>query len=491
MRPRHLILPFLAFATGLYACMEPGSPDATGPTAPGTVRADAPAAGCDLKDVEADARDFFLSNSDRKAAQELIRQMGKDCTDEAGYGAVADSAWQVLALMETALESGAAGPTEVGASLANGLIDCIEDEEHPFCEPTGVPLELEDALAPQGTFAVREGDSMMPAVARDAVPFEFRGGSNAALWGVELVSTEDPPAPTSWFIATGASSVLVYGNPPTEGRSGSAPLLADALRYDFHTFPEKTRLVGRDFNGDLHVGACFQSEIDPNSLDGTTRDGVVERHNGGLTVLLEKWEPGFCDDVTFASLEGSGDPSRVQSLLAAAGHLFTPSPLMAAEYFIGVPAVGGTPFDFSTFSGVGADVDADLDVWVHLPGGDWVQLAGHQFEDALAGEVIADSIRVTATSGDGTLMERVLVSLSIQANQGEPAGGTFVSVGGEEPELTGYTDEADGTVILGPVALGKAGGYVLCVSGAYEPFTFPTICSDGSHIDNPNGNGGG
>jgi hypothetical protein len=87
-------------------------------------------------------------------------------------------------------------------------------------------------------------------------------------------------------------------------------------------------------------------------------------------------------------------------------------------------------------------------------------------------------IRIRARSGGGTPVERVLVTLYVLNNSGLPAGAVLLG------DVTGYTTEDDGTVVIDGTSINKTGGYTICARGELEGFTFEEACSPMFHIRN-------
>ncbi len=423
---------------GLTACSEPNTPaapldDHIQPAVAGT---------CDLiKSMSANVRDFFIQ-PEQKTAQDQLRLLGDSCS-AANQTATTAQSWQLLGLMETVLNQHRAGNTTAGNQLVNKLLACTLS----LCMSASQPnIDFTGALSTYGLFAIGGADSD-DAVSRDPQPFnDFQGHPNTALWGVEV----DAP----WSTVTGANPVLVYGSP--ESTLSLQELNIGNLRYDLKTYPDVSFAEGL-----LHVGVCFASEVDLPPVGADQPEARMRREG----VLLEEHVPGFCPPpaVQSASLFGS---------IASIAHRLMPAALSVLFSGDGkAGAVGGTPLDFSRFAPVASNTAGALEFVV---GPNPVVVAGQPI----------GTIQVRARSGDGTPMERVLITLTIRGNNGEPAG-AFLS-----GDLASFTQELNSGIAIFPddgnaVVVGKAGGYRLCANASFGGFTFGEICSDVFNARNP------
>lgn len=397
-----------------------------------------------LKGITSDARSYF-SQPEQKAAQDLAQAMASDCKSGLQGGLTA-KAWQMLALMESVLETGRGGDPAVGSSLANGLLGCTGS----LCQfPPNPILPLSGALASGGLFAIRS-QTTDPAISRDPVTFaDLRGTSIQGYWGVEV----DQP----WAQVTFTDPVLVWGNPVT---SNGVPL-SDAsignIQYSLNVYPD----AGEFLDGALHVGACFS----PAAVfdDGTNPlDPRMQREN----VLLETHSPGFCGSV-FTTVQSA---SLLGGIFALAKDLAQPLLSMFVLADKSAPAVGGTPLDFSRFAPVAANTNAYLE-FVTQP--DATPTEGQPI----------GTFQVRAKSGAGTPMEKVLVTVYIMNNQGVPAGAVLSG------DLSAYTEERNGVqgiATFDNVRVGKPGGYTICATASLGGFTFMEACSNLFNVKNAN-----
>jgi hypothetical protein len=442
-----------ALAAGVYACAD--QERAGGPAAPETVRADAPKVKtCDTGALAKDARAYFPQPEVREA-QTLIGAVSTACADGDDASRVA-LAWQTMALIETLLEDGRGGSPAAGALVVNGLIDCIEG---PCTATPSNDVAVAGALGPQGLFAVRAGGTA-PAIARAPVSFtDFDGAANRALWGLEVDA--------SWSQVTGTSPVLLYGAP----RVGATLLdrRFGNLGFDMNRYPVPTPgTPGNPFQGDaLHVGVCFEFEVTlPHADDDEGRPAMAPRMQREA-VLLEAHEPGFCADA-FPAVQSA---SVLGPALGLVRTLLPGSWFALALTDRKAPSLGGTPLNFSGFAPVAAEVEGSMEFVTPPP------------TQAVENEALGE-IRVRARSGAGTPIEKVLVTLSIRANQGDPAGAVISG------DIASLTDEEEGVALFpdegASPSIGKPGGYRLCANAVLEGFTFPEICST-LHVRNANG----
>lgn len=396
-----------------------------------------------VKGIASDARSWF-SQPEQKVAQNQIQTMSSDCRN-GDQAAVTSDAWALLRYMETTLDAGRAGDPGVGSSLVNGLLACTTS----YCEvPPNPIIPFAGALSSQGLFAVRSG-SMKPAIARNPVHFsDIEGTDIAAIWGVEV----DQP----WLAVTFTDPVIVYGHPVTSNGLPLSEASIGNIQYKLDVYPD----AGLFLDGALHVGACFSPEA---VYDDGTHPYEARLQREG--VLLETATPGFCGSAV-APLQSA---SMLGSFFSLAREYV--APLFGLDYATkGAPAVGGTPLDFSRFAPVAANTNGSLHFLTQPdPTPTETQPIG--------------TITVLALSGAGTPMEKVLVTLSIQNNQGVPAGAVL---GGS---LSAYTQELageQGIATFTDVTVGKPGGYTICATAWLNGFTFAQDCSNLFNVKNSN-----
>jgi hypothetical protein len=420
----------LVLLLALAACTEPTTPPANTTDATGIQAATVPG-NCDLVgSMPGDVRDFFGS-ADQKAATGQVKLIGDAC-NAGNQAAVTALSWQLLGLMETVLNQHQAQNAAAGNPLTNKLLACTQS----LCNSAALPgIDFGASLAARGLFAVR-GPNADDALARDPVPFiDFLGNANNALWGVEV----DAP----WSTVTGVSYVLVYGSSDNTLTLQELPI--GNLRYDLKTFPDVA------FADDqLHVGVCFDSEIEVPDVSGAPSVPAMRREG----VLLQASQPGFCGTVQSASLLGS---------VSALARRLMPAALRS--WLLGTPirGVGGGASDFSRFAPVAANAAGNLEFVV---GPDPVVVEGQSI----------GVLQVRARSGDGTAMEGARVTVSLFNNRGEPAGAVLSG----DTEST--TQELNGGVAVfpddgDPLVVGKPGGYSLCANADLGGFTFAAVCT--------------
>ena len=427
----------LCLTVVLAACSEAATPPTEAPGA----RQAAVAGDCDLlKSMPADARSFFIQ-PEQKTAQDIIKLIGEGCSAGNQTATTAQS-WQLLSLMESVLDQNRAGSPAAGSQLANKLLACTAS----LCNAAALPgINFVPALAQYGLFAVR-GNNATDALSRGAQPFvDFQGKSNSARWGVEV----DQP----WPAITGVPMIVVYGAPETT--LAVQELHVGNLRYDLKTWPDVAFAEG------LHVGTCFASEVELPEVAGANPAPRMRREG----ILLETATPGFCPPpVQSASIFGS---------FAALARKLLPGAI-ADNFLAGEKAsgVGGTAADFSRFAPVASNANGVVEF---VAGPNNVVIAGQSI----------GVIQVRVRSGDGTPMERALVTLTIRGNNGEPAGADLTG------DLTSFTQELNGGIATfpdnggAPVVVGKAGGYRLCATASQGGFVFGEICSDVFNARNP------
>ncbi|HEX6308064.1 MAG TPA: hypothetical protein VFZ69_07745 [Longimicrobiales bacterium] len=411
------------------------------PDAPGATRVDVTLGAvlaCDLtSSMTADVRDYF-TQPERRTAQDVMRLLSSACS--AGDATLTTQyAVQLLTMIETALEAGRGGSATVGSRLVNALLACTTAEG---CSSAGLPvpaLNLVGAMSTGGLFSLHTGASGVPAIARDAIPFtDFSGNANSALFGTELT------AGNSWTAVNGGTHlVLIYGSPVAgAGQQGFA-----SLRYDLERWPDTGNFIA---DGLVHVGVCFAQEVvlphDP--VTGKSDQARMRRES----TLLSNYSPTFCPPVV-------QNASVLASLTA-----FAKTVLRSTGFMIlgdtRTPIVGGSPIGWSQFGPEAANVEGRL-VMETEPAA--VTNVGESF----------GPITIQALSGDGTPMERVLVTLYIFNNSGTPAGAVLTGT------VSGYTSEIDGRVVIDGNSIDKAGGYTICARGELTGFTFEEDCSSG------------
>ncbi len=376
---------------------------------------------CDTKDLSKAARDFFPRAYD-KQGQELISALADACAAEP-LGEATDAAFDVMALMEAALDGSTGLDPVAGASIVTGLLPfmSLTGCEATGCVVVGFAGDILLALSERGAFAVRggAGDPTADVVSRDA---EDPGlDLNApAVWGLR-------PG-TTWSRVLGQRALL-YGHPEAlfggcDTASQDCP--ATDEQYAWETLPDVD-----GFGSQMIVGSCLV--IDDAVV---TEEFLRVRRN---TTALEQ-AAGF-DACEFL-------PAQSASLLERAfDHLLPwPRDLVAGNTKAGP---GGNASDFSDFTPLNSTNLATLEISAVADGR----------VDQLLGP-----ISVTARTANGTPLERVQVVIAPENNNGSwtatyESGGT-ASCG----DNCRYTEEEGGMAVFAGVRLDKPGGYRVCAT---------------------------
>jgi hypothetical protein len=403
---------------------------------------------CDLTTgMTSDVRSYF-PQPERRAAQETMRLLGTAC----GAGdplLTAQYAFDLLAMIETLLEAGGGGDAVVGSRLANALLACTTEAG---CAAAALPgLSLVGPMShPAGVFALYVGSSAEPAVARAGIAFvDFADEQNSALFGVELSDG------FSWTQVNGTDFVLIYGQPAFKGDLNLQETSIGDLVYQFNRWPSPGPFVDDDI---VHIGVCFLHEIELPHDDQTGKSTLPRMQREGT--LLSSYSPTFCP-----TPETIQTASVLAPLTAFARSLLRTSGLIALDD-VKAPRVGGSALDFSHFAPVAANTEGHLEMLTGPP-------------DVAAPGASLGPISIRARSGGGTPVERVLVTLYVLNNSGLPAGAVLLG-----DDVTGYTTEDDGTVVIDGTSINKTGGYTICARGELEGFTFEEACSPMFHIRN-------
>jgi hypothetical protein len=430
----------LALVFTLGACSEPAAPAL--PDDSIAIQASVTGA-CDLVGSFASQFESWLGPRDRIGL--LLQTLSVAC-GAADQTTVEATAWQLLQVSEEFIDGGSAGDPSLGSLIVNELLACTSS----LCSSAAMPgIDFTPALGVGGLFAVRDND-MLPAIARDVIPFtDFSGDARTALWGIEVTAP--------WSVITATNHVLVYGGPVLGNGLTLQELSIGDLQYKLDVFPDMGEFVGDD----LHVSACFDGLVDlPSGSVGLEprmrREGVV----------LEDYQPGFCPPLP------APQSASVLSPLVSLARRILPAAITRRLFLPKITVVGGTPLDFSRFAPVASLSNGHLEF---VSGPDAVVTENQSI----------GNMKVLAVSGDGTPMEKVLINLYLVTNNGVPAGGILSG------DLTSYTQEHNGMWGIasfpddGPiVTVGKPGGYRVCATGVLAGFTFPDVCSDRFHARN-------
>lgn len=264
------------------------------------------------------------------------------------------------------------------------------------------------------------------------------------------------------------------------------------------------------FNPDkqLDVIFCSDGEV-PIHANGEVRAPRVFKGDGAQTVLqtasrfIDNESGNICD--TWVE-EVVGSQNVVSAFLDRTLGLFLPQPLHASmfgefvdddEPRLSIRGVGGSTGDFTPFQPFGADADGFLE---------FVEPPVFVDDPVVGGRLLADSLKIRARTGGETPVELVRVVLSVENNNGEPAGAELNCEAAPEGEdfpdpdsdpCSEFTNEAGGiaTFFSGgedPNALeapGKAGGYRLCAAGHLDGFDFAPVCTtEPFNVKNDTGN---
>jgi hypothetical protein len=411
-----------------------------------------------VQGIERDARNYF-PQPERQGVQATLRDLRTAC----GNGAqplVTEFAWSVLGSMESLLAAGRGGSASTGNALANGLLACTTS----LCNPAALPgVNLVPALGASGLFAVRGAGESHPVLARGPVGFTSGGAPNRAWWRIDVDGGWG-----DWKDVTGAARTLFHGAPvATANRIGTLEKEIAGVQYELSRFPNP----GPFADGRLFVSVCFDAEVSiPATSDAPGNPPVfplLQREG----VLLER-TPLPCPQTSGAGVLQASIAGAFGDLVRQARSVLWPA---ASLELIGVRGLGGSALDFSRFAPVAARTDGVL-----------------EFLDTPPAVVDAGAslgvIRVRARAGAGTPIERVLVRLSIENNQGIPAGavlsGQTEAETREEAGLEGVATFPDGGGA--ELSVGKAGGYILCAEASLDGFTFPRVCTERFHVRNAN-----
>ena len=376
---------------------------------------------CDTRDLSKAARDFFPRAYD-KQGQELISALADACAAEP-VGEATNEAFDVMALMEVALDGVSVLDPVAGASLATGLLPfmSLTGCEATGCVVDGFASDILLALSERGAFAVRGGGDDLTAdvVSRDA---EDPGlDLNAPpVWGLR-------PG-TTWSDVLGQRALL-YGHP--EALSGGCDAAgqdcpAASEEYAWETLPDVD-----GFGSQMIVGSCLV-------IDDAVVTEEFLRIRRNTTALEQANAFDACDFL----------PVQSASLLERALDRLSPWPrdLVAGNKKAGP---GGNASDFSDFTPLNATSFAMLEI--------------SAIADGRVDELLGP-ISVTARTANGTPLERVQVVIAPENNNGSwtatyESGGT-ASCG----DACRYTEEEGGTAVFPGVRLDKTGGYRICAT---------------------------
>jgi len=393
---------------------------------------------CDFRNLKSDARDYF-SNPESQDAQDLIKLMEDACgTDQA---AVTAEGWQLLSLVETTLYQGAGGDAADGDAVVNGalafMFPCAAGAAGCTVPSGDFTVALDPDASANGAFGVRALE------ANDTTPVFSRG---TPTWAAEPGQTGGPDSPSlTWQVSLPDASqpALLYGKPKS---STSFPINDTQLSdtYEWNIIPRPAN----GFDEQLVIGVC----INPGPLSGETPR--VQRNATALQVGITS----ACEIDDFdAVYPFAATPSTMDLLAEGAGAVLAslaPQPLFASLVVKGGGGVGGQVNNFSDFTLVGADTDAEL---VFVTGPTDVSTNG-------SGIATLGTIQVLAQTGSGTPIEFINVTLIAKDNNG-----ATVVFGGDTSKLT---VENGGVATFDDLTLNKTGGYQICATAADASFSF-------------------
>lgn len=376
---------------------------------------------CRADDAKEAARRFFKSKKD--PIFDLLSRQWKAYRDGSEKGARHFGFEALQEIAEARGTSRQAGDGEDGNALTRAIIGCMSLGSLPSGFSVAAALE-------HGVFEVRggAGDDMGPALAMIAGPSS--SSAPPTIWGVE--------ASNGWDATYRKKDTryLVYGAPRPVNSFTVEPASVDPddvayTGFDIFTFPATPALK---FGAPLRIGIC----IDPQS--GNVSNRILHRE-GDSEVVLALSPLTFCDDA-LAAIE-SRDRS-VYRLLARKAFSFL-APPEAHAWFLG--GVGGLASALSPLGPVAVDITQGELQFALQPTPEGVKKPAQ----IRAGSAFPVVMRVT--TANGTPVEGVRVTLSIDRNKGVPAGAVLQGV------TTGITDQ-NGEVSFS-VSIPKPGGYTL------------------------------
>lgn len=381
------------------------------------------AAGCDFTAMRRDARSYLSSNDPildiLRALQDAVRAGNQTLAYDTGLNA--------LARMAEARNLGITNAPSAGASLALGILTCIEATPTPV--PPTLLAELTSALGtdPNGGIFQILGGGIAPFGAVVAL-------SASPRWGAE------PQPGKTW-----ATSTALAG----------ARFLLYAYRISFDTFTDESPAL-LDPDDTDEVGTAFEMRTIPAGvlahypLVGVCVENQDRYRMQWTQNILSLQQVSFCDATT-------GSTSRGGSLVVAAARRafewLAPTPLHASAFIVG--GTGGLPSGFSPFGAVSINAAA-------------IQLTIDPIPDGSRTTPI--SITVRATSENGNPVDNVLIVLSVAGNNGLGSDGEYELIGVSGPTT-------NGGVVTFVVPLDKAGAYKVRADGYFnaQPPELPTL----------------
>jgi hypothetical protein len=404
-------------ALGLVACSD-GSDVSTAPRL--VTSALTPVLTCDFKATATDARAYFPSGV-QTTVSALIRTM----QGQYGTGTTADennTGFDIMRYIADAHRLGtAAGTADVGSSLTNDLIACMD---------VGITnsIPFAPALGATGGYEVRGGGA-------DAVTPVGALGKQSALQAPELTTV-------SWN-TWAQGRALFYGS-----RISDLGFLTEnavnTFGYNWSTVPVRHTLTG-----DGLVGVC---------ISGTNRDRIQKSDELGKSILtVRDFTPLVSSGVlqcptATASATPTGFLPRLAALVRT---VFLPTPAYAAA------DGGGTGGTLNGLSDIGV-IDAGQ-----------VNLTMSPISDATTTTPLG-TITVTAKGNSGTGLPNVTITLLVSGNNG-----SYTRI------TTNAQTDAHGIVTFSGITLDKAGGYTLEATANFTGFADAGVFSNLFHIKQP------
>jgi hypothetical protein len=385
------------------------------------------AAGCDFTAMRRDARSY-LSSTD--PILDILRAL-QDAVRAGSLTLAYDTGLNALARMAEARNLGITNAPSAGASLALGILTCI-DVPKPW--PTLAELTSSLGTDPNGGIFQILGGGIAPFGAVVAV-------SASPRWGAE------PQPGKTW-----ANSTTLAG----------ARFLLYAYRITFGSFTtEEPALLNPGSTDEL--GTAFEMRTIPAGvlthypLVGVCVENQDRYRMQWTQNILMLQQVNFCPTTTSATKGGS----RVLAAARRAIEWLAPTPLHASAFIVG--GTGGLPSGFSPFGAV--DVDAAA-----------IQLTIDPIPDG--NRTTPFNITVRATSPNGNPVDNVLIVLSVAGNNGLGSDGEYELIG-----VQGAT--ANGGVVTLNVLLDKAGAFKVRADGYFNalPPNLPTLSATSNRFN--------
>ena len=425
MRRSLVALVPVAVSLFLTACDTDRSPSGLKPGPTSLAR---PLRACDFTKLAQDGKSVFVAKDPVLAT--MIGDM-KAVYDANNKAPSTEIGFDILSeLADRRREAGLLSGTT--AAITGAWVDLLLG-----CMDVGTaPSTFNAASALAGIFEVRGGtdDETGPALA-----WGFNTGVEAGpkRWGVESKSTSwTLPAPTN---GTSPARYLVFGYPITSTTplAGETAVNTNFVGFELGTLPDAPNSSKSGFI----VGYCDVAIV----LDANNKPVAVNRliHSGAI---VPNQEPAFCSLV----LGATASRSWFASVASQAFSLLSPKPLYAEEELpIDTRFIGGGPSGWSPH------------VFGQIVPSNATLTFTTQPRNTVAFVPIPEFV-VQAKTAAGNGIPDVAVTVSVSNNQGIPAGAEIVS-----GTLTVLTD-ANGDAKFGDIAVGKAGGYTVTVTGVLD-----------------------